>query len=367
MQFKTADFAAISCIIFGNAKGRFMGNVVLISGDPATRAEVKALLPQGDSLEEFSSLDELPRPADARFSHSVLLADLAGEHISVGRLEPLRRAGVPLVALISSPGEREAAFRAGFDDYLLRPISGFELKTRLERLARTSPALRASPAGLELERQAAVGRLTSYFCHAVSNSMQAIRGSVDLAREEPDLTPAIEEYLAVCRKETVIIGQKINRLRQIYRPKPAPPEPVALDALLRESLSMASDDLLRNNVTPREQIEQPLPAIHSSADRLTLAFLMMIFHLSQELGVRGGGELRVQAGRERGFVQITLGAIPGAQEAAAEPAEDALPAGLEPARELIQAERGQLQAFHRGNGFHLQVRFPAGTGAPAAP
>jgi hypothetical protein len=367
MQVWTRDFPDISCIIIGNAEGHSMWNGILISGDPKTHEEIKALLPKGASLEEFAMLDDLPRPpaasAEGRFSNAILLVDFAGEPVSVGRLDPFRRSGIPIVALIGSPDRREAAYRAGFDDYLLRPFSGSELKTRLDRLARTSAALQVSPAGLELERQAAVGRLTSYFCHAVSNSMQAIRGSVDLAREEPDLSPAIAEYLAVCRKETVIIGEKINRLRQIYHPKPSPPEPVALDGLLHESLSMAADDLLRNNVAAKEQFELPLPTIHSSHDRLTLAFLMMIFHLSQELGARGGGELRVQAGRDRGFVQVTLGAVPGSQAAGAESVADSLPAGLEPARELIQSERGQLQAFHRENGFHLQVRFPAGGGA----
>lgn len=347
-----------------------MWNVFLISGDRKTHEEITALLPKGASLEEFTTLEELPRPhtapAEGMFSEAIILIDLAGEPIPAGRLGPFRRTGIPLVALISSPAQREAAFRAGFDDYLLRPLSNPELKTRLDHLSHAFAATPQVPrSAIELERQAAVGRLTSYFCHAVSNSMQVIRGSVDLAREEPDLPASIAEYLAICRKETVIIGAKINRLRQIYRPQPAPPEPVALDSLLHESLSMAADDLLRNNIAAREQFESPLPAIHSSSDRLALAFLMLIFHLSQELGGRGGGELRAQAGRDHGFVQVTLCAISGAPKPGAEEAAvtDSLPAGLETARELFQSERGQLQAFHRENGFCLQVRFPAGGGS----
>jgi CheY-like chemotaxis protein len=346
-----------------------MWNVVLISGDRKTHEEITALLPKGASLEGFTTLDDLPRPhtapTEGKYFNAILLIDLAGEPIPAGRLEPFRLTGIPLVALISSPAQREAAFRAGFDDFLLRPFSNPELKIRLDRTAHVfAAAAENSPAVLERERQAAVGRLTSYFCHAVSNSMQVIRGSVDLAREEPNLPAPIAEYLTICRKETVIIGAKINRLRQIYRPQPAPPEPVALDALLHESLAMAADDLLRNNVTAREQFESPLPAIHSSSDRLALAFLMMIFHLSQELGGRGGGELRVQAGRYRGFVQVTLCATPGASKPeTGAAAVDSLPTGLETVRELFQSERGQLQAFHRENGFCLQVRFPAGGGS----
>lgn len=208
-----------------------MWNVVLISGDRKTHEEIKDLLPKGVSLEGFTSLDELPRPsappAQGIYSEAILLIEHTGEPIPAGRLDPFRRSGASLVALINSPAQRDAAYASGFDEYLLRPLSSGELKNRLERLARAAAAMPLTPVtSLERERQAAVGRLTSYFCHAVNNSMQTIRGAIDLAREEPGLSPGVDEYLAICRKETELIGVKINRLRQIYRPNPAPPESI---------------------------------------------------------------------------------------------------------------------------------------------
>ncbi len=232
------------------------------------------------------------------------------------------------------------------------------MKSRLERLAQTGAA-QASPAALERERQAAVGRLTSYFCHAVNNSMQTIRGSIDLAREEPGLSPGIDEYLSICRRETDLIGARINRLRQIYRPKPMPPEAVQLEALARESLKMAADDLLRNNITVKEQIEASLPAVHCTTDRIFLAFLMILFYLSEDLGSRGGGELRVQAARDRGHVLLTLAVIPGAGQPGADH-PDTLPPGLEPAGDLIRSEQGRLEAMPNADGCGVQIRFPAG-------
>jgi CheY-like chemotaxis protein len=342
-----------------------MGNVVLISGDPKTHEAITALLPKGTSLEEFATLEQLPRPSDApgegNYAGKIILVDLSGAPIPAARLELFRLAGIPLIALIGSPAQREAAFRAGFDEYVLRPCSAAELKTRIDRLAQVNPAASAPSAVIERERQAAVGRLTSYFCHAVNNSIQTIRGAVDLALEEPDISAGIAEYLAICRKETVSLGAKINRLRQIYRPKPAPPEEIALDTLLRETLKMAADDLTRNNIAAKEQMDTPLPVLHGSVDRLTLAFLMLIFHLGEELGGRGGGGLSVQAGRDRGFVQVTLVATPGAGDAAAgETVADPLPPGLEPARDLIQSERGRLLMLYQNGSCCLQVRFPAG-------
>jgi len=338
-----------------------MGNVFLISGDPTTREEITAFLPKGVALEVFSTPEQLPRPSNApgegAYADKLILVDLATTQIPAARLDPFRLAGIPLLALIASPGERETALLDGFDDYALRPLSGAELSHRLERwLGREE----AAEAIAERERRAAVGRLTSYFCHAVNNSIQTIRGAVDLALEEPDLAGEVAEYLAICRKETVVLGAKINRLRAIYRPDPSPPEKAALDELLRDALKMAADDLIRNNITVKEQMEKPPPAVFGSVDRLTLAFLMMIFFLSEELGRRGGGELRVETGRERGFAQAVLCAVFGSGPAEGEGPEGVLPAGLEPAERLIKAERGGLLAVRRESGLCLEVRLPAG-------
>jgi signal transduction histidine kinase len=344
-----------------------MVDVVLISGDPSTHKEIKVLLPKGASLEEFTSPEELPRPtapSENAGSRTIIIVDLAGAQNISPKLELYRRAGAALVALISSAAQRETALRDGFDDYLLRPVSAYEFALRLERL---SAGRAGSPA---LERQAAVGRLTSYFCHDVNNTLQTIRGSVDLALEEPNLSAGIAEYLAICRQETVTIGRKIDRLRQIYRPKPGPPQPVAIEALLHEALTMAADEILRVGVAVREEIEPSLPPMLGSSDQLCLAFLMIVFQLCEEFGDFGGGELRVRAESAGGSVLVTFAPIPGthpfsragaaAVGAAPEPA--ALPPGLEPARDLIKTQRGELQSLGLGREHQLRVRLPAGGG-----
>jgi CheY-like chemotaxis protein len=341
-----------------------MQNIILISVDPKTKEEIKPLLPAGAGLEAFAALEECPYPqtpqAEGKYAGSIVLIDLSGEIPPAERLDPFRLAGIPLVALIDSPARRDAVFCAGFDDYLLRPCSSAELKNRLERLARTDASAPQLPSAvLERERQAAVGRLTSYFCHAVNNAMQTIRGAIDLAREEPGVSPGVDEYLAICRKETELIGIKIDRLRQIYRPKPAPPEAIPLETLVRESLKMAADDLLRNDVSVKEQIGASLPAVHGAPDRIIMAFLMILFYLSEDLGTRGGGELRVQAARERDSVQVLLTTIPGS-DAPGAGASDTLPPGLEPAADLIRSERGRLAVRPAGDGYGLLIRFPAG-------
>lgn len=338
-----------------------MGNVFLISGDPTTQEEITTFLPKGVALEVFSTPEQLPRPAGApgegAYADKLILVDLATTRIPAARLDPFRLAGIPLLALIGSPEEREPALLAGFDDYALRPLSGAELHHRLERWLGKEEAAEAVA---ERERRAAVGRLTSYFCHAVNNSIQTIRGAVDLALEEPGLAGEVAEYLTICRKETVALGAKINRLRTIYRPDPSPPEKVELMTLLRDALNMAADDLIRNNITVKEKAGEPPPAVFGSVDRLTLAFLMMVFFLSEELGRRGGGDLRVETGRERRFAQANLCAAFGSGPSEEEGPEGVLPAGLEPASRLIKAEQGGLLAVRRESELCLEVRFPAG-------
>jgi CheY-like chemotaxis protein len=317
-------------------------------------------------LEEFATPEECLR-ADARLEDStfgkIILVDLARWPDFARQFEPFRKAGSRLIALIGSSEGREPALRSGFDDYLLRPVSAAELALRLGRLSGGGGVVP------ERERQAAVGRLTSYFCHAVNNSMQTIRGSVDLALEEPNLSAGVAEYLAICRTETVNIGRKIDRLRQIYRPQTAPPLPLALGPLLHEVLAMAADELLLAGVAVREEIDPRLPSILGSEDQLSLAFLMVIFHLCEEFVQWGGGELRMRVDSGGGFVQVAFTPVPGThpfkrssegsseQRTGLEPVT--LPPELEPARDLIQSQRGGVQVFGVGRERFMQVRLPA--------
>ena len=352
--------------MFRDARGHPAVNLALISGDPATHKEISDNLPKGVSLEEFATPEEILR-ADARIGDSrsgtIILVDLARWPNFARQFEPFRKLGASWIALIGSAEGREPALRDGFDDFLLRPVSAAELALRLQRLTG------GNGVAPERERQAAVGRLTSYFCHAVNNSMQTIRGSVDLALEEPNLSAAVAEYLAICRTETLTIGRKIDRLRQIYRPKSAAPQPLALGPLLHEVLAMGADELLLAGVAVREEINPQLPSVLGSDDQLCLAFLMILFQLCGEFVQWGGGELRVRADSGGGFVQVVFTPMPGTHpfkrtaegssegRAGLEPV--ALPPGLEPARDLLQAQRGGVQMFGAGREQSVQVRLPA--------
>jgi len=86
----------------------------------------------------------------------------------------------------------------------------------------------------------------------------------------------------------------------------------------------------------------------------------MFFLLADDFGLRGGGELLIRAGRDHGTLQVTLRAVPAGASVAEPRSTESLPPGLEPARDLIQSERGQLLAVREDGGFCLQVRFPAG-------
>jgi signal transduction histidine kinase len=332
-----------------------MGTVTLISGDSETRKTIQSLLAKEISLQKFITLDDLPLPSPAASSVKLILVDLANTSATAADLEPFRRSGIPLISLIDSPSERDSALLAGFDDYLLKPFSALELRARVLRFA-------AAPAAPDLarERMATVGRLTSYFCHAVYNSLQAIRGATDLALEESDLPPAVSEYLRISRKETFHLAEMVDRLRQIYRPKPGAPESVALISLLRESLAMASDELIKNEVRVREEFPPELPDLQCRRDTLALSFLLLLLRLGDSLGECGGGGLRVKVRQDNGALSVQFFAAASPSRTGGGFPSPSLFHGLEPARELIQAERGEMLVSSAEGELRIEIRLPAG-------
>ena len=114
---------------------------VLVAGDAAARpASLAATLEHaGLRVEELPPGGDLGAAAAASSPDAVLLCVAAGARAPLGKIKQLREtvqqwSDLPLVALSSGPDGLADLLLAGADDAVAAPVSGPELRARLERL-----------------------------------------------------------------------------------------------------------------------------------------------------------------------------------------------------------------------------------------
>ncbi len=339
-----------------------METILLISNHEILYQTIAAYLPEnwvlvhGDQFDQVQKyLEEFAQPSD---NHLTMLVDIKDQPEWVHQITRVKRNNVLVFGLIDDPEQQEAAIRAGASDYLLKPWLASEIKGRLiMRLQEQEIIQVLLNQIIQKERQASIGRLTSYICHDINNAMQATGGALDLAMEESDLSDDLGTYLTICRQETRRVVKLLERMRQIYRPQGKVQESIQLDSLLQDVLRMISEETSVHDISLDGKIETGLPAIRGVPDQLYLAFLSILLNLYDGFG-SGGGSLRYQCYREKQFIQVEFfaaGAASSPEDGLEEP--DAI-LFMEPARSLIIANNGEVHTGKENRELFIRVRFP---------
>jgi signal transduction histidine kinase len=341
--------------------------LVLFSGNNKLGEQISSLLPIHWILKRVETAAAiggdpalLPPPGDSL----AFWIDTATQKDWPGLLEKLPAHDGSVVAIINDARARDSVLRSGADDYLLRPLLASEIQIRLERSRRDGETIRKLRRRLsERDRQASIGRLTSHICHEINNAMQATRGALALALEEPGLPMELASYLDLCRNETRRVVDLVSRIRRIYHAGNKIPESISIEELLREILSVTAEELENNNTRLVEDLAPGLPPVYGIRDHLYLAFLSLMFNLSEAFRGAGGGEMHVALRMAEGSLPQVLCA-----EIALHPSGEApasiLPAaeeslGLSPAAEIIRRYDGSVDIRRNGRGPVVRVSLPA--------
>ena len=342
--------------------------VVLLSGNAELREDIAAHLPTPWTLKAFPTLDAA-RTDPGLFTQSpgddlAVWIDATGRQDSAGRLDSLPFPAGRIVAVIDDPARRDSVLRRGADDYLLLPLLPSEIEIRLRRVRRDGETVRRLLGQLaRRDRQASVGRLTSHICHEINNAMQATRGALALALEEPDIPGELAAYLALCQDETQRVVNLVSSLRQVYFAENKASEPVDPGELLREVIDVTAEEMENNDTRLTEDFAAGLPAWFGVRDHLYLAFLSLALNLSEAFRDSGGCDLRLGlqpadlSGRPAVCVEIAIrpdgdaGGIP-------EPGgEDLL--GLEPAADIVRSYDGRVDIRRDAGGLVIRACLPA--------
>ena len=143
----------------------------------------------------------------------------------------------------------------------------------------------------QTERLATLGELMAGVAHEVRNPLTAIRGYVQIIRQQTSL-PVHQEYLSVVLKEIDSINRVIQQLLDFSRPRQSQWQQVLLNSLIEETLILVQTSGVQARITFNVEQDKGLPAIVADRELLKQMILNILINAVQAISTRG--EIRIR-------------------------------------------------------------------------
>jgi len=338
-----------------------MATVVLVTSDLTLVEPIeKALLLSARlAVVEVDSAQPWPSRFDSSEDVDIILVEVDKKRALSSWFSPWGQIGVPVIAIISDPKDRDELFRAGASDCLLKPLVTQEIRARLSvylpQNIDTNEERRRNESSQTLEqlkqqfiqnqRWITIGRLVAAICHNITNRMQASQGALTLAVEESFLSDDMRTYLSICLQETRRVIAQVEGLRHIYHPASDPIQLINLAQLLADVGSLASDATIAGKVSIDTMIEEDLPKFKSRAGQLQFMLLGILLNLIEMTNAEDTAHIRIEARRMGLSVQITISIDSSLQAWTLQHNNQSIPEhvlGLTTFREIAAAQNADL-------------------------
>lgn len=146
----------------------------------------------------------------------------------------------------------------------------------------------------QTERLATLGELMAGVAHEVRNPLTAIRGYVQIIRQQINL-PVHQEYLSVVLKEIDSINKVIQQLLDFSRPRQSQWQQVSINTLIEEALILVQTSGVQARINFNTEFNAALPTIVADRELLKQVLLNMLINAVQAIGARG--EIRIRTWR----------------------------------------------------------------------
>ncbi|MDU1754407.1 MAG: two-component system sensor histidine kinase AtoS [Citrobacter sp.] len=143
----------------------------------------------------------------------------------------------------------------------------------------------------QTERLATLGELMAGVAHEVRNPLTAIRGYMQIIRQQTSL-PVHQEYLSVVLKEIDSINKVIQQLLDFSRPRQSQWQQVLLNSLIEETLILVQTSGVQARITFNFEQDTGLPAIVADRELLKQVILNLLINAVQAINARG--EIRIR-------------------------------------------------------------------------
>jgi two-component system NtrC family sensor kinase len=189
----------------------------------------------------------------------------------------------------------------------LEEINQFTHKLESKVAERTKELKAAHQKLLQSDRLASLGQLSASVAHEINNPVAGVLNLAMLMQRilkddgiPPERVADFRRYLTQIAQETARVGRIVSDLLAFSR-RPSPNRAETdVNAVIRNTVSLASHKLKLTNIEPRLELAADLPPVLCDRSQLQQVILNLVLNAAEAMQSKKGGEVVITTGSEDG-------------------------------------------------------------------